>query len=796
MSGEAVRRKRSSLDALENVDLNDLVDRVDPEAAPTATEGEARRRAGPSTSAGNPFRRVLRRARRRQGTLPRSIGPTVVDGLKQRIEDLHDRLALLEAPGRTPRKEATAPAPSELLGELALLRERPRGYEDVRATTQQYRWFAVVTLCSAAGIALCEVGDALSRSTRSTSQLPFWAGLMLILVPVVLRLLSPEAARGERISLVLLVGLSLYLVKVIWGPFGLVMTDELAHASNTAAILRTHGLFHANSILPVTAYYPGLESVVAAVASMTGLTSFGAGLIVIGAARIVIMLALYLLFERLSGSSRIAALGAVIYTANSSFLFFDAQVSYESLALPLLVWILFAVTEWRQGDDRRSWSVVILVGTVAVVATHHVTSYGLLVLLLALCLVQHALSKRREAHPSGHAHRGSGGLSEERKALVERYMNDSEMAKSRAPDTVEERRRLPLAEPTRPAAAQEREVPHRPAGQAPWVFLAFGVAATIGWLTFVASYTVQYLTPVFTKALISTFHTAAAEGGASRKLFTSFQGYQAPLLERAVGIGSWALMAVALPFGLRVIRRRYRHDPYAVVLAVVSVAFFGVAVLRFAPGAWETAKRASEFLFIGLAFVLALTDLDRWSPPRTPWLGRTLTAACIGVIFAGGVISGWPPTLRLSQPYRIEAGSHAIEPEGRQMARWARANLAVGARYAAADDDARLLATYGDGYAASNREWDVERIVRVPDLLPWQLQNLARGRLRYVVVDRSLDSFGELGFFFARRPRRPDELLPAGAARKFDRYGADRLYDSGTIKVYDLTGARRAPRKP
>jgi hypothetical protein len=377
---------------------------------------------------------------------------------------------------------------------------------------------------------------------------------------------------------------------------------------------------------------------------------------------------------------------------------------------------------------------------------------------------------------------------------IERYTIDAEVTKSGA---AEEHARH-AAELTRPDAARDRSLhPSAVERAAPWVFLVFALDATIGWLTFVASSTVGYLKPVFTNAITSAFHTVVAESG-PRTLFTSGHGYQAPVLERAVGLGSYALMAVALPFGLWRIRRRYRKDPFALVLAVVSVAFFGVAVLRLAPGAWETAKRAGEFLFIGLGFVLALTGLDRWAPRQAVWLGRMLTAAGVALIFAGGVVSGWPPALRLSQPYRIEAGSQVIEPEARQLARWARVNLPPGARYAAPDADARMLDTYADGYAVTGNVLAVDTILRTPRLPAWQLENLARGNLRYVVVDRRDTSIGELGFFFAPRPGRgsPANLLPAGVAGKFDRYGADRLYDSGAIKVYELTGAAHAPRKP
>ena len=666
---------------------------------------------------------------------------------------------------------------------------------DGRPAVSKVSWVAVLTLSAAIGIAVCAAGDALSRSTRTTSQLLFWVGVLAIVAPIAWRLLSRRATRGERIALVVLLGLALYLVKVVRSPFGFDMTDELAHAPNSNAILHTHKLFTANSILPVTAHYPGLESVDAAFAAMSGLTPYGAGLVVIGAARVVIMLGLYLLFERLCGSSRTAALGTAIYTANASFLFFDAQVSYESLALPLLVLVLFAVAEWQRAQDRWAWGAVAVLVTLAVAVTHHVTSYALVVLLLALCVVQlvvrKVLARRATESGSPRLDRATNGLSDHRKALVERYIVDPQALGSRwLPRAGAARRRRKSRVATTTELRQW--VAEQPV---PWVFLLVSLIATIAWLTFVADSTVGYLKPVFTNAFLSTIHTLSGESG-PRHLFTATQGgHQAPLLERAVGLGSYALMAAAVPFGLRKLLRRHGYDPFALIFGLASIAFFGLAALRLAPGAWETAERASEFLFIGLGFVLAQTGLHRWSPRWTPWLGRLVAVAFVSVIFAGGVIAGNPPSSRLSQPYLIRAGGQTISPEGRQLARWAAANLKPGTRYAAADADARFLDTYARGFAVTNKAFDVDGILQAPGFAPWQLALLAKARVAYVVADRQNTSYGDSrGYFFARRGSA--DLLPAGVARKWDRHGANRLYDSGAIRVYELRGAARVAQKP
>jgi hypothetical protein len=528
-----------------------------------------------------------------------------------------------------------------------------------------------IVACSVAvGLALCTLGDALSRSTRSSSQLPFWLGLLLIFVPVAYRPCMPHARRGERIALVVLLGLALYLVKVVHDPFGFTYADELVHVHNVNEIIRTHTLFGTNAILEVTPRYPGLESITAGLSSMSGLGSFGAGLIVIGAARLVMMLGLFLLFERVSGSARVGALATVIYTANANFLFFNSQFSYESLSLTLLVFVLFVLAEQRASTPpalQRLWVIPALLAVSAVVVPHHLTSYALVIALPALAASTFIAALRPL------------------------------------------RWRIPL-----------------------WLAV-FAVALTATWLLVVASTTVGYLSPVLTDALTSTIHTLSGEAS-PRRLFASGSGaYNAPLLERAVGIGSILLLAAATLLGLLAVWRRYRLDPFARVFSVAAVAFFGLALLRLVPGAWETANRSSEFLFLGLSFVVALAVLGPLAVRRAPALAAAVSAVLLAVPFTGGVIAGWLPRLRLSQPYEVEASSHVIVPKGRAVARWAAGHVGRGRGFAATQSDARYLLAYADEVAVAGRHPDVADILRTTTLPAWQISLLREHRLRYVL---------------------------------------------------------------
>jgi hypothetical protein len=608
--------------------------------------------------------------------------------------------------------ERRAAAPSVFSGQSAA--ERPAG-------APVFGRLPLLVATASIGLLLVAVADARSRSMASESQTLFWLGLIVVYAPIVGRLAHAAPRRLERMSLTVFLGLALYLVKVFRDPFGFTFADELVHAPNADAILRTHHLFHANAILQAPPYYPGLESVTAALASLSGLTVFGAGLIVIGVARLLIVLALFLLVERLLGSARAGGLAVAVYAANSNFVFFSAQFSYESLALPLLVVALFAYGEWRGAQNRPArilYAVAIVLLTFAVVTTHHLTSYALAVTFIVIAIAYRLAGSRHDA-PGG--------------------------------------------------------------------FAAFAVVAVGAWLVAVASTTVGYLTPVFTSAFHSVAQTISGES-APRQLFGGKAGSESSgsgLIGRAAAVGGVAVLRVLYLFGARDLWRRYRHDPFAVVLAIAGLLVFATYVARFAPQAWETANRSTEFLFLGLSVVVPLGIVHlgaRLAGTRF----AVAAAAVLTLAFAGGVVSGWTPSLRLSQPYEISAGGNVVPAQGRAMASWALHVLGPGRRYAASDADARLLNTYADSIAITGRHPDVADLLKSPTLESWELPLLRDHDVRYVVTDRRRRSFDNTaGYFFGFRsgPQR-DERLPKSAVRKFRRF--DRIFDSGDIVIYKL----------
>lgn len=586
-----------------------------------------------------------------------------------------------------------------------------------------------IVLAAGAGLLVCSVANALARATLAPSQLIFWAGVLIIALPIFYRLTSREASSGERLALVCLLGLSLYLVKVVRDAPLFAFSDELVHAFNAGQIVQHNHLFEFNPILPVTPNYPGLEGATSALMTLTGMSPYGAGIVLVGAARLVLVAAMFFLFSRVSGSPRIAGLGVAIYAGNFNFLYWGAQFSYESLSLPIFLFVLMAFAERGEEPRRagREWALPIVLGTAAIVVTHHLTSYALALFLAGLAFAYWYVRK-------------------------------------------------------------DWSWPN------PWRYAVFAGVLATAWLLLVASSTFGYLAPVLSDAFEAIFNTASGES-AARGIF---QGKEAsipatPLLAKAVAVLAVLLLAAGLPFGLKRVWGRWREQPFALIFMLSALGFFATLALRLAPEAWETGNRASEFLFVGLAFVLACCGLDQWRPRVRPWLGRVAATAALGVVLVGGAIAGWPWDLQLARPLRAEVDGGTISSAPLALAEWAGHNLPRDERLAAGTANARLLMVPGERTTLAGKTPDIQDILEEPAFSTWELPLLRENDIRYVVVDRrELSSETLRGYFFTTKGELGSEqLLPRAAVTKFTTLpGAAKIYSSGSITVYDLEAGK------
>ncbi len=582
----------------------------------------------------------------------------------------------------------------------------------------------VIALLAAIGLFLCSLANALSRATLAPTPLIYWVGLLVIALPIFFRLSSTKPGYRERLVLVLLFGLALYGVKVVHDSIFFTFSDEFVHAFNAESIDKYHHLYHFNPAIPTTPYYPGLEGATSSLMMLTGMSSFGAGIFVVGAARLTFMAALFFIFARLSGSARGAGLGVAIYAGTSNFLFWGVQFSYESLSLPLLVVVLMSFVERDAAppSDRAGWTVPIVLGILAIAITHHLSSYALAVVFVAL-------------------------------AILYRVMK------------IERPNPWPFAVLAVGAALG-------------WLLIA--ARSTTGYLFPVLEEAV--------KAIVKTASGESAPRTLFHQASTTAETVAStPLAARAVALLAVAVLAALVFLGLRQLwRRDERREPLVLIFCVGALAFFAALTLRFAPAAWETGNRAGGYFFIGLAFVGIYGAAEFLRRGSSLLRRRVILSGALGIVLVGGAISGWPWDIQLARPLQATAEGGEIDSESLALAEWASERL-DGSRFAAPEADARVLLTPGGQVAYGGQGPDVEDIVDEPQLRSWQLPLLEQHHLPYLVADRRLNSEDTLrGMYFTVKDQYGSALREPGVVHKFARIPVGRIWQSGRLSVFNL----------
>lgn len=591
-----------------------------------------------------------------------------------------------------------------------------------RFTSNSWGWLPAIAFVESLGLLLIAQAYVGARAASASAELLFWIGLALLIMPVAIRLASAEVSRRERMALIILLGMIFYLVKFMHSPFGFTFPDEFSNIRNVREILQSHRLFMDNPELPVMSFYPGLPTITSTLVSLSGLSIFQAGMLVIGAARLILFLALFLLYEQVSGSARVGSIATLLYMANPNFLFYTAEYSYESLALPLAILVLYAVVRREmRGEHRIGLTVIALLGLMTVVITHHMTSYALTAFLCLMTVIVLVRSRGKR--------------------------------------------------------------------RGPWDLAVVALLATSFWLTFIASYTVNYLSPVFGRAVRSVFRLTIGEES-SRQLFrSSSTEYISPLWEQFTAFGAVILISIGMPFGWLEIWRRHHKKVFFLFLGVIALAYLPMQLLRFTSAGWETANRSSEFLFIGVAFVLALSVERYWLSGRSGWSTPLGFVAFVVILIFGGFIAGWPPQARLPRPYIVATGSHMIEPQSITVAKWTREYLGPNNRFATGKVGAKLLNAYGGQDPFTGGAYGIKDMLFSSQVGSSERDIIQGAGIRYILSDRLLVSWDHMiGLYFFNHEKSPArELIGSPTFEKFDGLeNVNRILDSGDIVIYDV----------
>lgn len=592
-------------------------------------------------------------------------------------------------------------------------------------------WLGGLAVWAAAWLVLIALTDNISLQEASWAGAALFAALAALMAPFLVRLLLPQISEPERIATLVTLGLALFLVRMLHNPAGFVSHDEFLHWRSADDILATGHLFTPNPLLPIGPEYPGLAVLTVALVQLSGLSVFAAGVLVIGAARIVFIVAAYTFFRALSGRSDIAAVAALVCMASSNFVFFHAQFAYESLAIALVMLGLALAVEIDLEHDRTRLRASRLGGFVLPVAalalTHHLSTYYLIAVLTLVGLAY---------------------------AVLERNLRHA---------------RLLI------------------------VLTLLAGCLSLAWQLAFVTRTGSYLMPIIEQAM-NRLEQIAHTRSLGRELFVSQAGDVMPLWQRLSAISAVLLIGLGLLTGSARTWQQQPGKAgraWLAVMLLLAWAYPLCVALRLENTTWEIGNRLGTYVFPAVAFVIAHAVVGLWlAGSRSP--GRMAgVVAALGVMMIGGMIAGGG-SFAQPGPYRVGGENRAIDAQGIGAARWTAQHLGPDHRFAADRTNRLLVTVYGRQRPVTTLydHLDLSPVFLSPQLGPQQLELIDQARLDYLLVDLRLTSgLPFVGHYYEIHEQTDAHRRPVSleALNKFDGVtGVDRLYDSGDIAIYDV----------
>jgi hypothetical protein len=614
-------------------------------------------------------------------------------------------------------------------------RGQPAAERSRSAPAADRRWLAATLITLSAGVATAAVAFAGARRGSPWADAVLWTALLIIVLPVAVRLLGTGATRGERLWLVSVLGLALYAVFVLEYPNAFVLHDELGHVRSVADILRTGRLYTTNPVDPAYSAYPGILSLTAALARLSGLGITPAGLIVVAVAKLLVMGGLFLFVERVLSSSRAAGIAVLLYTANPNFVFFDSQFAYESLAVGIAavaLWMVARAADEEHGGWRDVMVAVVL--DAALVLTHHLTSYAVALVVAVWAVL-------------------------------------SLLRRGRGPTTW----RLVTLAATVLAVTL--------------VYAIVNFAATqsdIGG-SIVSSFRGLYDVVAGSSKSKAPFSAAAGYTDPPLEKVTG-------LVAVALLLAAWPFGLYA---AWR--RRRIGPGVVILGLAALLYPASLALRLTAAGSETSNRTSEFVFAGLGGVIALALIMLlGRWFD-NGGWRERglrLLAVAYVGVVFAGGITVGTPPYQTLPAGYEVAADNRSVDSEGVDAARWAARWLAPNQDFLADENGSVLFTGYTrlNAQAGSAAGVPVGQLFVSSTFGAAERRIIGFDKLRYLVVDRrdstALPRSGH--YFDGGDPEKYSSPIAAHSLQKFSSVPClDRVFVSGNVTIYDAQSLLR-----
>ena len=628
-------------------------------------------------------------------------------------------------------------------------------------TKHQSRLGSVIAVAGL-GLLMIGVGDALARTGHQSAVVPlFLAGLTLIVVPCAWRLTGASATRNERIWVSLVLGVGLLASYVFRSPLIFDGFDELAHGATLMRLLDSRSPFPSNPILPVSPFYPGIELLTIAFKWLTGLPLLLDQMVVLVAARVVLVLCVFLIVERACHSPRAGGIGVLVYAASPEFYSQGAQYGYQTLAISFavaIVYLLFVSIDVAHPRKGRLFALALAcIG--AMVVSHHVTTW-----LTVGFLVVWAIGLRWATN--------TPGLSSTVSPASQLVAED------------------PLFEAgIRPQKSQlaRREEQSRIIGQAALV----GVVVAGLWIAFVGHLLTRYVGPIVqagTSNVVATFDQLHG----NRELFQNSAGGGSPLWESLLILAAaifWCLILLvslySVIWGKCVRGGKLRYLPAAIAAA------YPIALLtNISSDAKLIGARATTFIFFGMAVVVG-----GWLASRTVGRGVMVRTATIGVatvcLIGSTLYGGGPLPALVPGPYIVGAHERSLGAPSLALANWVASHLPAGSHVAADRDNAALLNDIGrvEPVTPTNGWNSPAPLFFDRQITPSDVSLIRRDDIRYIVTDTRLtEGLPLYGAYIAPGETRVPTLITAAELEKFNSAPwVRRIYDNGPIQVYDLS---------
>ena len=555
----------------------------------------------------------------------------------------------------------------------------------------------LVAACAAAGMAAIVKSYLVAEATVSNEAefIWFWAGLAMVEIPLIAMIARRRTGAAARSALLIIIAFASYAPKLLRDPGAPIYHDEFAHWRATYDIVASRQLFESAQIVPVIGGYPGLHAATAVIVDVTGLSIWQAATVLLLLCHVALLAGIVTLARAMGLDSRPATLAAVIYGFNASFLYFDTQFAYESMAITLAIWSLAAFTQAiraQPGPHRSAWRRLTVMLILGCTITHHLTTIELTVVML---IVSVALSLPRAARSDG----------------------------------------------------------WREAAATAWLLTAFTLVAVVGWITGVAPATAAYLSPYLGTGLrqLAQMLSGASSG---RQLFSASLS---PWWEHIAAFGV-TLVALGFAAGGLLLLRRWRRSgrlaagrEQALLLgyAIVGLAYFPSTAFIFSQAGAEGSRRSWAVTWIGLAILAALSAawLVDWASLRrrvvARWTAVGVLTAMTATALVGGTAAGLDASYRFPGPYLYGSDARSDTPELHAMAQWFRARFGPDHRLVTDRYTGLEMASFGlqdtAMPSAAFPVWDLYAAAPGQPLGPPLLFTvLTEGHYRYLVVDKRI----------------------------------------------------------